>query len=340
MSGPLSENPSLLTTHVDALFDRSVLLAPMAGVNDPVFRSICLNLGADLCYTEMISAKGLSFANIKTAELLAIGQSEDRLAVQLFGRDPAILADQAITITERLGDSLALIDINMGCPAKKITSQGEGAALMNDPVLAGRIISQVVAAVSVPVTVKLRRGWLDGLETAVEFARIAEVCGAQAVAVHGRWARQLYQGQADRTVIGRVKAVVCIPVIASGDVFSVEDALDYFDNQGADAVMVARGALGNPWLFRDIKTALLRQADNNSEAINEKLALIERITVARQHLLDLAEQFPHRLVTMRKHLAWYFKGVKGATAVRRSLYNCHNLADYLRLLDEIMAECL
>ncbi|MDR1185767.1 MAG: tRNA-dihydrouridine synthase family protein, partial [Coriobacteriales bacterium] len=199
------------------IFGNGRLLAPMAGVNDPVFRGICKRMGADLTYTEMVSAKGLEYGSKKTEALLALGEGERPVAVQLFGRESDVLAEQAKRLASQYQGDIVLIDINMGCPARKIVSKGEGAALMKDPRLAEHILRAVVAAVELPVTVKFRRGYELGEDNAVEFAKMAESCGVAAVAVHGRYARQFYQGQSDREVVTRVKQAISIPVIASGD---------------------------------------------------------------------------------------------------------------------------
>ncbi|MDR1713899.1 MAG: tRNA dihydrouridine synthase DusB [Coriobacteriales bacterium] len=296
----------------------SLLLAPMAGVNDPVFRRICKRLGAALTYTEMISAKGLAFGNSRTADMLYMDPTEKPAAVQLFGHEPEVLAAQAAWLEQHHGQDIALIDINMGCPARKIAGKGDGAALMCDAGLAERIIRAVVAATTLPVTVKLRKGYELGEDTAVEFARLAEASGAAAVAVHGRYAMQYYHGPADKQLIGQVKQAVRIPVIASGDVFSSADANYYLQEQGADAVMAARGAQGNPWLFAGYQPQLA-----------------ERVAVAREHALGLAELLPRRLASMRKHIAWYFKGTRQATEIRRAVQVCRTLEDYLMLLGGI-----
>jgi nifR3 family TIM-barrel protein len=324
-----------------------VLLAPMAGVTDPIFRRICHRYGADLCYTEMVSAAGLAQGNQATSELLYVDKNEGPLAVQLFGHDPRLMAEQAREAHWRLGGRLALIDVNMGCPARKIAGKGDGAALMRDPELAGRIIAAVAAAVDLPVTVKFRRGYFEGQETAVEFARMAEAAGAAAVAVHGRWATQMYGGRSDRDVIGRVKSAVGIAVIASGDVMGSEDVLHYLHEQGADAVMAARGAQGNPWLFAQAKAVLADVGGADGQAGTDAAGgggwpdaqptLKERVAVAREHVLGLYELFGHRLAAMRRHIAWYMKGVEGAAAIRREVNGCVAIDDYLALLSAIEA---
>ncbi|MCL2136246.1 MAG: tRNA dihydrouridine synthase DusB [Coriobacteriia bacterium] len=310
----------------------AVLLGPMSGVNDPIFRSICKRYGADLTYSEMISAAGLAYKNAKTSDLLYHDPSDSPFCLQLFGKDPGQIAHQAAELELLYGEALALIDLNMACPARKVVSKGEGAALMQNPQLAETIIKDVVENVSLPVTVKIRRGYLEGEETAVEFARMAEAAGASAVAVHGRWAVQLYTGQADKSLIGRVKSAVLIPVIASGDVFGVSDVVSYFDGQGADAVMVARGAQGRPWVFAQVKAALTGSAKEPAEA-----SLPERLSIAKEHTLRLAEVFPHRLAMMKKHIAWYFKGTAQASAIRSKVNLCSGLSDYLALFEQIAA---
>jgi nifR3 family TIM-barrel protein len=291
----------------------------MAGVNDPIFRGICKRMGASLTYTEMVSAKGLEHQSAKTRQMLAIPPSERPAAVQLFGKDPATLAEQARWIQAHCADEVALIDINMGCPARKIAGRGEGAALMKDPELAERILRRVVEAVSLPVTVKFRKGYELDESSAVAFAQRAESCGVAAVAVHGRTARQLYHGLSDRELIAQVKAAVSIPVIASGDVFDARDIRSYLEDYGADAVMVARGARGNPWIFAGTQPTLT-----------------ERVRVAHEHTVGLARALPHRLSSMRRHIAWYFKGTPHATSIRRAANSCACLRDYEALFEQIL----
>ncbi|MCL2632733.1 MAG: tRNA dihydrouridine synthase DusB [Coriobacteriia bacterium] len=316
-------------------FNNSILLAPMAGVNDPIFRRICKQHGADLTYSEMISAVGLSQRGRKSYDLLYAQEAEKPFALQLFGKDPDVLADQAARLSHEHADDIALIDINMGCPTRKIAGKGEGVALMREPALAERIIASVVSAVDLPVTVKFRRGFEQGQETAATFAQMAEAAGASAVAVHGRWATQFYSGYADRDVIGRVKAAVGIPVIASGDVYAISDIMHYLLEQGADAVMIARGAQGNPWLFAQAKAALAAGSSVDSPQDIAQPTLATKIGVARDHLTDLVQLFPHQLPSMRRHITWYFKGIRGATELRRRVNQCVALADYLNLLDEL-----
>jgi nifR3 family TIM-barrel protein len=327
-----------------------VLLAPMAGVNDPVFRGICKRMGADLTYTEMVSAKGLEYGSARTETLLVLGEGERPAAVQLFGKDPDTLAEQARRLEAQYQQDIALIDINMGCPARKIAGKGEGAALMKDLPLAERILRAVVAAVRLPVTVKFRKGYEADEDSAVEFARMAETCGVTAIAVHGRTARQFYHGQSDRALIGRVKAAVSVPVIASGDVFTYEDIREYQEDWGADAVMVARGARGNPWIFSTQEhggTGIAAPGRaGEGPAVSEPTGegsvmpaptLEERVRVAHEHTVGLAERFPYRLPSMRRHVAWYFKGTPHASAIRRAAQDCKTLLDYEALFEQILA---
>ncbi|HBT94982.1 MAG TPA: tRNA dihydrouridine synthase DusB [Coriobacteriia bacterium] len=301
------------------LFDKTVLLAPMAGVNDPVFRTICKRMGADLTYTEMVSAKGLEYGNKKTAEMLMFSTDETPVAVQLFGKEPDTLAEQAKSIEDRYGASIALIDINMGCPVRKVAGKGEGSALMKDPDLAAEILRSVVQSVSLPVTVKFRKGYELDDDTAVDFARMAEICGVAAVAVHGRTAKQFYTGTSDREIVARVKQAVRIPVIASGDVFTESDIRFYLDDCDADAVMVARGARGNPWIFA-----------------GKEPTVEQRVMIALEHTEGLAELLPARLPSMRKHIAWYFRGIPHVADIRRAVNDCITVDDYRRLLEGVL----
>ena len=236
--------------------DHPVLLAPMAGVTDEAFRTLCAEQGACLCYTEMVSSKALSYANEKTRHLLALAPGEELVAVQLFGHEPDTMAQQAAWVEEVLGERLAYLDINMGCPARKIAGKGDGSALMKNPELAAAIVRAVNKAARGPVTVKFRRGWTEGEETAVAFAREMERAGASAVTVHGRYAQQFYRGRADWGVIARVCEAVDIPVVGNGDVASGADAVRMREETGCAAVMIGRGAEGNPWIFAQARAAL------------------------------------------------------------------------------------
>ena len=308
-----------------------LLLAPMAGVSDEAFRALCREQGADLAFTEMVSAKGLSYANEKTRHLLALAPGEDQVAVQLFGHEPDTMAAQAAWIEQEMGESLAYLDVNMGCPARKIVSKGDGSALMREPGLAASIVRAIRAAVAHPVTVKFRRGWAQGEETAPDFARRMEDAGACAVAVHGRFAEQLYRGSADWGVVARVKEAVRVPVVGNGDVARGADAAALVAQTGCDAVMIARGAEGNPWVFAQAKAAL--------EGVPEPPApgARERIAMARRHARLLSRREGKNIVRMRKHAMWYLAGLPGAAAARAKINACVSVEDFDRVFDELLA---
>jgi len=287
----------------------------MAGVNDPVFRAICKRMGAALTYTEMISSKGLAYGNARTQEMIA-GLPEDKpYAVQLFGNEPEVMAAEAQRLHEQLADDIALIDINMGCPARKVASAGSGAALLEKPDLAAAIVSAVSSAVSVPVTVKMRLLHESDDATTLGFAERMAQSGAAALTIHGRTAGQFYTGTARKDIVGVLARYLEIPVIASGDVYSADDIQTYWD-EGASAVMAARGARGNPWIFA-----------------GDKPSLEEVVSIAREHTMRLYEWEPRKLVWMRKHLAWYFKGAPHALKVRKAVQTAVTLEDYLEILD-------
>ena len=224
-------------------------MAPMAGVTDSAYRMMARAGGADLAYSEMVSCAGLHYGGEKTWELVDVAPGEPDLAVQLFGTKPELFAEAAAGVAERLGERLVLIDINMACPVPKVTKKGEGAALMETPELAASLVAACAGTVDVPVTVKIRRGRRDGAEVAPEFARRMADAGAQAVAVHGRYATQFYHGEADWDVVRRVVEAVDVPVIGSGDVRDAREAARMLAETGATAVMFARGSYGNPWIF-------------------------------------------------------------------------------------------
>lgn len=307
--------------------ERKIILAPMAGVGDEVFRQLCIEQGAQLTYTEMVSAKALSYANEKTAHLLDLAPAEEKVSVQLFGHEPKTMAEQAKWVEDSMADHLFAIDINMGCPARKIAGKGDGSALMRDPALASHIIEAVSAAVSCPVTVKFRRGYEEGNETAVEFARMAEQSGASAIAVHGRYAQQFYRGKADWDVIARVKKAVSIPVVGNGDVVDGDSAFALFRETECDAVMVGRGAQGNPWVFRDIASKLSGGPGYAGPSPSEKMAL------ATRHAKLLSERSGKNIVRMRKHAMWYVAGMKDAAAVRRQINDAVTYEDFAALFE-------
>jgi len=293
--------------------DNNVFLAPMAGVTDMPFRVLCREQGCGLVYTEMVSAKGMHYNDIKSKALTAIAEEEKPAAVQIFGSDPDILAG----IAEQLNNSDAcLIDINMGCPAPKITKNGEGSALMKRPELVGEIVKAVSSASRKPVTVKIRKGWDDSSINAVEIAEIAEKNGAKAIAVHGRTREQYYSGKADWEIIKNVKKSVGIPVIGNGDIVTPEDAERMFEETGCDAIMVGRGAQGNPWIFNKIlhyfKTGNILPDPTPEEKIKMIIRHMEMLVELKGMHIGICE--------MRKHISWYIKGLRNATYVKEKVF--------------------
>lgn len=294
-------------------FDNNVFLAPMAGVTDKPFRIICKEMGCGFVYTEMISSKGLYYNSDKTKGMLDIDEREAPSGVQLFGSDPKIMGEMAEVVSQN--SRVALIDINMGCPAPKIVKNCEGSALMKNPDLASKIIKSVVKHSEVPVTVKFRKGWDDNNINAVEFARMAESSGASAVTVHGRTRAQMYEGHADWSIIKQVKENVKIPVIGNGDVISPEAALRMINETGCDGIMIARGAMGNPWLFKRINHYLKTGELLAEPSPEEKIDMAARHTMM---LIDFKGEYTG-VREMRKHIAWYIKGLRNATAVRNEI---------------------
>ena len=286
------------------------LLAPLAGVTNLPFRLVARRLGCSLCFTEMISANGLIRESAQTLEYLKTSPEDLPLGIQLFGADPLVMARAAVMVA---GQNPALIDINMGCPVKKVVKTGSGAVLMKNPLLAGRIIAAVVRAAKLPVTVKIRSGWSRSSINAVEIAKIAEDSGSSAIIVHGRTADQGFSGVADWNIIGSVKRAVRIPVIGNGDIREPEDALRMLAQTGCDAVMVGRGALGNPWIFMGIHQLLAGEKDHG------RPSWPDRQEVMNQHWEDevryCGRHFADR--SFRKHLLWYTKGLAGSARLRK-----------------------
>ncbi len=304
----------------------NIFLAPMAGVTDLAFRIICDRFGAGLSYTEMVSAKALSFADKKTGTLMKTENLPT--AVQLFGSDPDIMAD-AVPEVEKNG---LFTDINMGCPAPKIAGNGEGSALMRDLSKAEKIIGAVCERATKPVTVKMRSGWDDNHINAVELARIAENCGAAAVTVHGRTREQYYSGKADRNIIRKVCEVVSIPVIANGDIFTAYDAKSMLEETGASAVMVGRGSQGNPWIFRQINELF-----SLGEVLTNPTAE-ERISLAMEHITLMCELKGEYIGIReaRKHGSWYIKGLSGAAQLRNKINSATSLEEMRGILSELL----
>lgn len=306
-----------------------MVLAPMAGVTDRAFRQICREQGAALTVTEMVSAKALTYGDKKTPGLLALGVDEHPAAAQIFGHEPETMAEGAKIAREISGCDI--IDINMGCPAPKIAGNGDGSALMRDPALAARVIEAVANAVDVPVTVKFRKGWDEKSVNCVEFARMAEQAGAAAIAVHGRTRAQQYSGNADWDAIAVVKQAVSIPVIANGDVAVPEDAVRILRHTGADAVMVGRGALGDPWIFARANALL------ETGVCPPLPPFAERIdTAVRQ--IEFAAAYKGERVAMleaRRHVNWYLKGQSGLKAFKMRICALERLEELYPLADEL-----
>lgn len=306
----------------------NIFLAPMAGVTDAAFRQLAIEQGAGFTYTEMVSAKGLKFGSAKTSTLLAPAVNENVFGVQLFASDVDALRKSIELLSHEYTSSISLFDINMGCPAPKITGNGEGSALMRNMPLAEKIITAAVKASKLPITVKFRKGWDDSSVNAVEFAKMAQSAGASAVAVHGRTRQQFYSGKSDNTIIAKVKEAISIPVIGNGDIFSAKDALRMFDETGCDAVMVARGAQGNPFIFREILHFVSTGTELPPASPEEKaIALFRQASIS---VSAKGERLAMRQI--RKHAAWYFKGMKGAARAREAAVKVETLEDLITLL--------
>lgn len=307
--------------------ENEVFLAPMAGVTDLPFRLICKELGCGLLYTEMINAKALCYDDKNTKKMLNILDEEHPVAVQIFGSEPEFMGKAAQILNDYPNE---ILDINMGCPAPKVVKNGDGSALMRNPKLAGQVLDQVVKNSKKPVTLKIRKGWDDNSVNALEIAKIAEDCGICAITIHGRTREQYYSGQADWDIIGEVKSQISIPVIGNGDVTSVEDAIRIKDHTGCDAIMIGRGAQGNPWIFKRIdhymKTGQLLDPPSKDE----------KIDIAIKHM-DLAIKEHGEYVAvreMRKHIGWYLKGMKHSARFRDQINHMVTAKEVIDTLDQ------
>jgi nifR3 family TIM-barrel protein len=300
-------------------------LGPMAGVTDMPFRILCKEQGADLIYTEMVSAKGIHYNNTNTKDMLLVDEAERPTALQLFGSEPDIMAETAKRIEDRNFD---IFDINMGCPVPKVVNNGEGSAMMKDVKTASAVVSAVVKAVKKPVTVKIRKGFAAGDANAPEFAKAMEEAGASAIAVHGRTREQYYSGKADWDIIAAVKQKVSIPVIGNGDIFTPQDAERMIQYTGCDGIMVARGAQGNPWIFKNIKRYFENGELSGKPGFDEVYAMIVRHL---KMLTDLKGEWT-AVREMRKHVAWYTEGFPYSAGLRRDINYC--------LTQEEILECL
>ncbi|MCQ2385384.1 MAG: tRNA dihydrouridine synthase DusB [Clostridia bacterium] len=311
-----------------------LFLAPLAGYTDYAMRTVCREWGAEYTVTEMVSAKAICYGDEKTPELAALRPEELPAAVQLFGKEPEFIARAAeLLASGALGGAIpSAIDINMGCPVPKIVSNGEGSALLRDTRLIYDIVSAVKKAVSLPVTVKIRIGWDSNSKTGAEAAKAAEAGGCNLIAVHGRTRAQLYSGEADLGEIAKIKRAVNIPVVGNGDIKSVADARKMLDETGADGIMIGRGAVGNPFLFRDLANAFDRGF--SSECREAEIPLPDRISTAlRQLSLAMENKGEAIAVTeSRKSIAEYFKGLPGAARLRNDIHRASSFAEIERLL--------
>jgi nifR3 family TIM-barrel protein len=305
----------------------NLLLGPMAGVTDLPFRLLCKEKGVDLVYTEMVSAKGVQYNNKNTENLIRIAEEERPAALQLFGSDPDILCATAKRLEHRNFD---ILDINMGCPVPKVVNNGEGSALMKNPELIGEIVRKLSTGYSKPVTVKIRKGFQEDCVNAVEVAKIAVENGAAAIAVHARTREQFYSGKADWEIIRAVKEAVSVPVIGSGDVFTPEDAKQMLLQTNCDAIMIARGARGNPWLFEQIKAYLDQGILLPKPEFSEVRDMILRHAALSVEYKGLFTGIRE----MRKHVAWYTAGYPGSAKLRNRVNEIENMDDLQRLLEE------
>ena len=308
-----------------------LFLAPMAGVTDSSFRRLCRRHGAEVVYTEMVSAKALSYHNENTGELLRKHPEEEPVILQLFGSDPDILAEEA----HKLESRFFAVDLNFGCPAPKIVRNHEGSYLLKEPDRLYAIVKAVSSAVSIPVTVKIRKGFEDGENVAPDIARAAEEAGASMIAVHGRTTAQMYRGHADWGVIRQVKEAVSIPVIGNGDIATPQDAAAMLQQTGCDGIMIGRAARGNPWLFEETKVFL------SSGTIPRRPDISEILDTAMLHAQMIVEEKGESLGMhqMRSHILWYVRGMRGSASLRRALQQISSLEELSNILQLCRQVC-
>ncbi len=315
-------------------FKNAIILAPMAGVTDYAFRKVARQFGATYCVSEMVSSKAIHFRDKKTATLAEIKDDDRPLGIQIFGSDPKVMAESAYllstaTYEHRKNDNIPnVIDINMGCPVRKIVTAGDGSALLKNPTLCGEIVKEVVNASQVPVTVKIRAGWDFDSINCVEIAKIAEANGAAAICVHGRTREQMYEPSANWEYIKAVKEAVSISVIGNGDIFSAADAIRMLEETGVDSLMIGRGAMGNPFIFDEIQHYFDKKTYTPP-------TIFEKIKVARCQLEYMIEEKGEgvAICEARKHFAWYLKGERGSAAVRDAINHASTLTELNTIID-------
>ncbi len=309
--------------------DSKAFLAPLAGITDKAFREICQDYGAGCCETEMVSAKALSFGDKKSFELMEISDNNHPCGIQLFGNDPEIMAQGAKLALSAKAD---VIDINMGCPAPKVANNGCGSALMKDPELCGRIVYAIKNAVDIPVTVKIRKGFDDDSVNAVQVAKLCADNGADGIIVHGRTRKQYYSGTCDLDIIKQVKESVSVPVIGNGDVKDIKSAEKMLSYTGCDGVMVARAALGAPWIFKILEeyfsTGNIINPPSNEDKLKVMINHIERICHYKGEYMGVLQS--------RKHMAWYLKGFKGAAGFRNEAGKVSTLEEVYKLAQRVL----
>ena len=326
-------------------FLHGLVLAPMAGVTDRTFRNICKSYGAEYTVSEMVCAKSLCYeqkAKKKdfsvTAELATVLSGDGPMAIQIFGSEPSFMAEAATMLADGSyknclsTEKPIAIDINMGCPVRKITSNGEGSALMQNPRLAGEIVRAVSDAVNIPVTVKIRAGWDDTSKNAVELSKILESNGAASICVHARTKEQLYRPGIDMNIITEVKKAVSVPVIGNGDIYSAKDAITMLNTTECDGIMIGRGAMGNPWIFKEIICALENREyipPTNEEKISLALSQLEQMIKVKGERVGMAEG--------KKHISWYICGMNGAASARNKVMTSSSFNEIKSVLEDLLA---
>ena len=314
--------------------DNKIVLAPMAGISNSSFRQICKEMGCGLIYAEMVSDKAIAYNNQKTIDMLYMTDFERPLVQQIFGSDKDSFVTAAKFIEKNMKPDI--IDINMGCPVPKVAVKSQaGSALLKNPKKIYDIVSAVVDAVNIPVTVKIRSGWDNNHINAVEVAKVVEKAGASAICVHPRTRSQGYSGKADWDIIRQVKEAVSIPVIGNGDIKNPEDVIKMLNETNCDAVMIGRGVLGNPWLIKNSLRLL-----NNEEMLS--ISLEDRINMCLKHLELLSNLKNEKIACLeiRNHIGWYFKGISGANELKNKVYQTSNIHDIICLLNEFKEGCM